>query len=261
MISTNPLEHEIALGPLSKVDRAKKHVNDLNWVIADYLAASPFKLRIRESINPDKRLVYVEAHPTIPENLALILGDAVHNLRTALDHLCFGMVGDKAKNPRGVGFPFVDRQESLSGAITTRQMHLAPENVLNELHALQPYPSGNKYLHAVKALDERDKHHFIVTVGTCLEFTVAELESLIGPGKVGHLPPMAKVSTVGDFLVHLEEGSVTDPSDKEADFQPPFTIGFGEGEPLVSQPVIPALKEMTSATEDAIFRLARAFVG
>jgi hypothetical protein len=172
------------------------------------------------------------------------------------------MVGDKAKNPAGVGFPFAKAGgQSLSGAITTRQMHLAPKEVIDEIHNLQPYPGGKLYLNAVKVLDERDKHHFIVTVGTAVMFTVAQLGSLVGRDKLSGLADHLHMSTVGDFIVNLEGAEVLESFDKETDFQPAFTIGFAEGEELNGMPVLPSLKNMVSVTEDAIFRLMTAFVG
>lgn len=259
MIASNPLELEIIQSPLLKVDRAKKHVNDLNQLVTEYLAAKPFRLRIKQSANPPERLIYVQTHPSLAEDLALIVGDAVHNLRTALDHLCYGMVGDKAKRPGGVGFPFAKDGKSLASTIATRQMNVAPEEVIHELHALKPYPGGNDHLYAVKALDERDKHHFIVTVGVAMEFTPTQFGSLVGPEKVAHLPPGMRFSGVGDFLVKMDQDSIIESFDQEADFQPPFTIGFGQEEPFGNLPIIPALKKMTAATEDAILRLASAF--
>lgn len=252
-------KRELLNGPLLKVERAKHHVLDLDRQVTDYLTTKPFQLRIRQSENPPQRLVYVEAKEPIPAHFALIIGDAVHNLRSALDHLCFGMVGDKAKNPSGVGFPFAKGgSQSLAGAITTRQMHLAPKEVIDEIHNLQPYEGGKLYLNAVKVLDERDKHHFIVTVGTALQFTVAQLEDLVGD-RIGHLPGHVEVSTVGDFVMPLDGSKPFEIFDKEANFQPPLTIGFAHGEALSGMPVIPSLNNMVKVTQDAIRELGAAF--
>jgi hypothetical protein len=109
-------------------------------------------------------------------------------------------------------------------------------------------------------MDERDKHHFILSTVYSIELTVPQLGTLIGQHHVAHLPPSAVVSTGGGFVITLGEKEATASFDKEADFQPPFSIGFGEGEAMVSSPVIPALKMMCEATEDAIIRLAAAYI-
>ena len=247
-------------GPLAKIERAKSHIGDLNGQISAYLSGGPFELRVRQSDNPPERLVYTETREPIPPTLSLILGDAVHNLRAALDHLCFAMVGSKAPNPKQVGFPFVEGPDSLASAIATRQMNVASKYVVDEIHALKPYPSGNKYLHAVKSVDERDKHHFIVTTGLGIEVSIAQLQQLVGPDRIEcDDPHHTFASTIGDFLVQLHLDAPVECFDKKADFQPQFTIGFGEGETLMSAPVIPALSEMAIHTEDAVHRLADAF--
>jgi hypothetical protein len=259
MAGSASLKHELLSGPLKKIERAKKHVNDLNRQITEYLAAEPLRLRIRQRDNPPSRLIYIDAKPAIPNDFPLIVGDAVHNLRSAIDHICWGMVGDKAKNPRSVGFPFVELEERLSSAIATRQMNVAPKNVVDEIHALQPYPSGNKYFHAVKALDERDKHHVLLIVGYGVELRLAEFSSLVGPERlIGfEIDETHRISSVGDFVMPLDPP--VEIFDREADFQPTFTIGFGDGEALVGLPLVSSLKAMTEATEDAVRRLAAAF--
>jgi hypothetical protein len=170
------------------------------------------------------------------------------------------MVADKTKVPERVGFPFARGPgQSLAGAITTRQMHLAPKEVGEAIHALKPYPGGNKYLHAVKALDERDKHHFILTVGVGVQFTVEQMGSLVGHDMVSHIPPQFNIASVGDFVVNLPEDSIIEVFDKKADFQPPLTVGFGQGQELANLPIMPSLSKMVSQTHDAMFRLASAF--
>ncbi|WP_016744351.1 hypothetical protein [Rhizorhabdus wittichii] len=254
------LKWELLRDPLAKINRAKKHITDLNGQITEYLADNPFELRIRQRSEPADRLIYVKAKPAIPNDFALIIGDAVHNLRTALDFICYSIASPKAPNRSKIGFPFVGRAENLAGAINTRQMNVAPKHVIDEIHALQPYPDGNKYLHAVKSMDERDKHHFIILVGYGIELTLEQLRVLVGPEQAAGVPAgVGKVSTLGDFIVILRGHGPVESFDRKADFQPPFFIGFGPTEALIGQQVIPALKAMVDAAEDAVYRIARAY--
>lgn len=126
MANSAKLKHQLLLGPLKKIERAKQHVNDLHRRVDEYVSSKPFQLRIRERSDPHDRLVYIEAQKPVPDDFALIVGDTVHNLRSGLDHLCWGMIGDKAAKPRQVGFPFVETAENLGSCIATRQMNIAP---------------------------------------------------------------------------------------------------------------------------------------
>jgi len=252
-------KHELLSGPLMKIERAKQHINDANRQVTEFLRKKPFELRVSEHRDPQRRIVYVKANQPIPSVITLILGDTVHNLRSALDQLCWGMVGSQAQTPKSVGFPFVERKDALGSAIATRQMNIAPEKVIKEIHALEPYPSGNKYLHAVKSLAETDKHRNVLVVGTGVEVTIPQLEALIHPHKT-ELPQNLIIAVVGDFVVNnLPPGAVVEPFDKKADIQPTFTIGFGHGEALESYPLVFALTEMAKSTETAVRALARAY--
>jgi hypothetical protein len=259
MAKNAKLKRELLHGPLLKIERAKQHVIDLNGKIADYIASNPFELRIGERKDSHSRIVYVKAKEPVPDAFALIVGDTVHNLRTALDFVCYGMVRDKAPKPDKVGFPFASRgAQGLTGAIATRQMQVAPKKVIDEIYSLQPYPTGNKVLYAVKAMAEREKHHFIVTVGRTMELTAHQLGILIGGHRVSNLDPRMRLATTGDMTVLMGEPSAAT-FDKKADFQPPFSVGFDQREALPNEPVIPALSQMVMVTEDAVRRLARAY--
>lgn len=246
--------------PLLKIERAKQHINDLNGKVAEFLSHSPFQLRIRQSSNPPQRFIFFQNNRRIPDEFSLIVGDAVHNLRTALDQLCFGIVGSKAKSTNSVGFPFAKDAERLESTIATRQMNIAPKEVVNEIHALQPYPSGNKYLHAVHDFDNRDKHHAILTVGLGVEMPISFLQELVAPNSFEwNGPTDAIVAAVGEFMIHLDIEGPVESFDKIADQQPLFTVGFGEGEALSGSPVIFALTEMAKATEGAVRRIAATY--
>ncbi len=257
MAGTSRRKHELVSGPLKKIKRAQQHINDLNREVTEFLSRKPFQLRVSEKRDPHRRIIYIKAKEPIPEIITMILGDAVHNLRSAIDQLAWGIVGSKAKKPRQVGFPFVETAEALSSAIATRQMNVAPEKVIEEIHLLQPYPSGNKYLHAVKSLDETDKHRNILIVATGLEISAQRLQEMIEPHKLP-VPMNVIISVVGDWSIDLTDTPPAATFDKEADFQPAFTIGFGQGEALESFPLIMALANMADATEAAVRRIAKA---
>jgi hypothetical protein len=138
-------------------------------------------------------------------------------------------------------------------------MHVAPKQVIDELHALQPYASGNTNLNAVKVLDERDKHHFVLTVAYSMQLRMDQLATLVGGELEPGLPPDMTIGTSGGFILSLEEAEADESFDKDADFQPSFNVGFGQGETLSGLPIVAVLKNMLVATEDAILRLTAAY--
>lgn len=69
-----------------KVERAKKHIADLQDIFGTFVKQHPHALHIDNDASSGLITVEVRFSEPLPASLALIIGDAVHNLRTALDH-------------------------------------------------------------------------------------------------------------------------------------------------------------------------------
>ena len=68
-----------------KVERAEKHFIELEVAIQAFLATEPY--RVIKKINPQVVCEISQAN-SVPDHIGAIIGDAVQNLRSALDHLC-----------------------------------------------------------------------------------------------------------------------------------------------------------------------------
>jgi len=89
----------------------------------------------------------VDAEPsqdTLPTDLALILGDGLQNLRSALDYLVFELViaadGDPAKLQT---FPICESSATFKDATRGRKFEGFPKEMIAEIEALQPYHAGD----------------------------------------------------------------------------------------------------------------------
>ena len=164
-----------------KIDRAKHHVSDLSRKITAFLAQDPFELVTRGDTNTGEITHSIIEQEPIPDELSLIIGDAIHNLRCSLDMTIFAMIGEIAPKPDLVQFPFCRRPESLDDEIKKRQIHLAGERVVDAIKALKPHPGGHGGLEAIHALDVRDKHKLILTTRSNALISGAEFNVLI-PG-------------------------------------------------------------------------------
>ena len=67
-----------------KVDRAAKHVVDLNEL---FRKNRPFAYVIQTNTQTGERSTFAKHDETVINQAAVICGDVVHNLRTALDHV------------------------------------------------------------------------------------------------------------------------------------------------------------------------------
>src|SRR5689334_16679790 len=76
-----------------KIERAKKHADDLKTEINTFWATEPYEIETQGNPKTGPGSYRIKGIPKpLPESIPLIIGDAAHNLRTALDHFACGAV-------------------------------------------------------------------------------------------------------------------------------------------------------------------------
>jgi hypothetical protein len=247
-----PTADELWFAPLRKIERAIHHINDLGKAIDAFLAEKPFKLMAHSK----RRAGWVEFRPKtnkpIPPQLSLIIGDAIHNLASALDVTLYGMAKDRAPTPEKIMFPFTkgSTPEALEGAINNGQVKFAGTNVAQAVRLLKPYQGGHPILSGIHALDVRDKHHLLILTGHVASLTGFEVEKLLegfkprttitGPGTLNFTTPQGQ--PILRISVRFVTRHMAD-SEKEANIQPAFNIAFGEGAAFRGRPGYPIAQQ------------------
>jgi hypothetical protein len=109
--------------------------------------------------------LYVEVigHPAA--DAAVVIGDAVHNLRCALDHMAVQIAteADPSIDTKQLYFPFAKTRDDLIGSLKG-VIKVAGRPILDViLDKIKPYerPDGNSVLYALSALDNDDKHNLL----------------------------------------------------------------------------------------------------
>jgi hypothetical protein len=77
---------------IAKVDRAKEHLRDLQRELRSFFASDPYVVATKVAPETRRLIYYVADVADPPVKLSMIVGDAIHNLRSALDHLAYGLV-------------------------------------------------------------------------------------------------------------------------------------------------------------------------
>ncbi len=97
-----------------KVKRANKHIEELHGVLTNFRVTNPYRVGRKTDTDTGEFIYYlIEAAP-VPHEIALIAGDVLQNLRSALDHLAWHLVVAANGNPSSKNsFPIMD-QEPLS---------------------------------------------------------------------------------------------------------------------------------------------------
>ena len=103
-----------------KLIRARQHIHDLNVQIQSYLSRNPYRLVLVTDLLEGRKCLQVECKQQVPDDFSLVTGDAIHNLRSALDVCIWSLVGTTAKNPDAVQYPFARKKESLQANIHKR---------------------------------------------------------------------------------------------------------------------------------------------
>jgi hypothetical protein len=155
----------------SKVARAKKHVNDLQAEVTQFLNTQPYKVSTKRDRQTRKLIYYVASVEPTPDNLPLIAGDAIQNLLSALDHLAYQIVccdtgQNPPPNPGQIYFPIGGISAKEYEAVKVRKIKGARKETLDAIDAIKPYRGGNDLLWSLHGLNNIDKHRLLITVGS-----------------------------------------------------------------------------------------------
>jgi len=142
-----------------KIERADYHITDVEGQFAAFIREKPHAVITERDPDSGRILVRMKLLKPFPTSLALVIGDAIHNLRTALDHLTWEAVGLNGTQNRYLQFPTggnrVDFEATCKGIKTPDQW------VKDAICALQAFPGGKpagNYFYEIAQMDNADKH-------------------------------------------------------------------------------------------------------
>jgi len=147
------------------VIRGVQHAAYLTQQCATFSAANPVRFVDRFHREEDRHLIFVEGRKP-PLYLGMILGEVVHDLRSAVDHLAWQLAlqqsGEEALSKRGVAmaiqFPIRDSREEFD---RHRALPYFSAAVVERIESFQPYhdnPDVLSPLAVVRDLSNTDKH-------------------------------------------------------------------------------------------------------
>jgi hypothetical protein len=247
-----------------KLDRAKQHVDDLEAAITAFHRTNPYPLVTEDDPQTGKRMVKIGRGPApIPDAIPLILGDAVHAIRTGLDYFAHAAVPVPTDQTL---FP-VPRQSRVPTprelkALVDGKVAGASKQLRQALYALQPYPGGHgEYIWLIHHLDAIDKHRLLLTIGTAYQsFGFDAAAMLRGISERTKDLPAVPIFLKPAERYPVQEGTPlfgADPEffEKDPDLKFTFQVAFGEPQILVGEPVVPTLRRLLDEVEGLLKRL------
>jgi hypothetical protein len=161
---------------LVKVKRAYQHILDLNREIAKFIPpeGSAYKIVPEDDLQTGERTFYLHILEEMPSEFSALIGDILHNLRSALDHLAWHLVSISPvkKKTKRVYFPIFET----SGEYHTGKMGKVQGMTglaINAIDAIEPYYRidgvsnriGNGiHLWWLHTMNIRDKHTLLIPV-------------------------------------------------------------------------------------------------
>jgi hypothetical protein len=235
-------------GPLLKIERADHHIRQLEEAFARYIRANLKAMR-GERDPKTGQFRYAQIGLPLPEVTALIIGDAVHNLRVSLDHAYWvvvenngGVWADKIK------FPFFGDRPSAEGSINGQPPSSRPSReVLDYIFGeVEPFPGGSLALYDLHKLDITDKHQLLLP--TKLALTVTDSAHVVMADPIGGPTIMVGPEDgAGGLIMSTNQPILRNyrgPIQYTGDLQSGLTILFGDG-PLGDQGVLETLRTLS----------------
>jgi hypothetical protein len=217
-------------GPKLKIERAERHIRDLQAAIDAFLARDPYPVHIEDDPEQGVRRVRVDIAAPVPHEVALIAGDAAHNLRSALDIMICDVGASLGDHSRKARFPFATNAHDFEAELQ-RKVKGFPPDILALIRGLKPYDGGDDALRALHRLDIIDKHQLIVPAADHIA---------LGASFPGEFGSARNYRTSGDrtsrVVFHL-------PLDRVRGQQVHVTLAitFGDGQPFHGEPMVPTL--------------------
>jgi len=151
-------------GSLLKVRRAKQHIADLEARSEMFFASNPSILSAVDDLEPGHRSIVARVGEPVPAEFALMLGDAIHNLRSSLDLLAWQIISPVAGvDEKQVGFPVGKNLEHFAKVIKSRQIEMTHRpDIVEAFLNTKAFDGGNDLLYGLHRLDIADKHKLVI---------------------------------------------------------------------------------------------------
>jgi len=239
-----------------KIRRAGHHVRELKAALETYCKSSFCRIGVDAATKDGAPAVRMERTRELPGEIPLMLGDAIHNLRSSLDLMACALVRSGGRQPtRFTRFPIELSREKFVATLDGGAIKAARPDLADFLvDTIRPYKGGDDALSNLNDLDLDERHKLIVPdIAVVALHNVAVKSEARGASKIGKL----EIGPHGVFRVDEALGRVEITSYQDASFQALFdaTSAYA-GQPIV--PTLHLLAQQVAGVVDSIQQAAEA---
>ena len=239
-----------------KLERAREHIQYLSDTVNAFYDRGPYRLVGNAEPGTGHWVVCIFVNEEPDARWGAIAGDAVHNLRSALDNLWHRLwhKPDTAAfwTARYDGFPVFKSLEQLESRF--RRVRKARERaIIDVLRRIAPYDGGNDGVGVLADLSNEDKHTcFMPALGAmkgtyAFWLSVGKARSKTVTLKHPGMCPIADGATVARLQVDIRGGIPVDVHSEVS-----FAVVFGQSPTFHGQPIVPLLAKLGQTTAEII---------
>jgi hypothetical protein len=250
-----------------KIERAKKHIRELDAEIRSFFAIKPYRIGTKRNPETRQLIYYVASVRETPTTMAAITGDVLQNLRGSLDHLAYQLVlvGSGTTPSAHIYFPIADDATKYE-RVRAKSVKGMRQSAIKAIDGIKPYKDGNDTLWRLHKLNNVDKHRLLITVGSAFRsvdlggYIFRQHKKVLESNPNFHrfasqVAPKAFFRD-GDRMFPLKAGDVLfidAPNagvDEELEFR--FDVAFGEPQIVEGESLLESLQNMADVVDQIV---------
>jgi hypothetical protein len=234
-----------------KIERANKHIADIDKRLLASSDTNGPSMHIYTKTG-EQFIYYGQSDNTLRSDIGLMVGDAIHNLKCALDIAYRETI--RSLSPDGYSasrtkFIVGDNRKHLESSLTKTAKVSANSPLFNFLvEHVKSYKGGDSDICAIHELDIDDKHHLLIPILTVVGIDGVELEN--EDGTIDHF-------TIAITRPNVYRARVSFGSKFKNHGKVRFQVTFREGTPTHNLEVVPTLLRFSKKTLQIVRTLQR----
>ncbi|HKM85862.1 MAG TPA: hypothetical protein VJW96_06605, partial [Terriglobales bacterium] len=228
-------------GARAKIERAIHHLQQLDIAVNKLWASESERISTYPpsyKMEGQHLIIFRARSAPVDPSLPLIVGDCIHNVRSALDHLVFQLAilnHSTVESASKTSFPVCLTHAEFKNATRNKIAPFISGVALAEIEKLQPYSTGDgkqDILWALSQLDIIDKHRLLIVTKSKVRPTRFTITNPSGEEATCYLPPHDwKPSEAGTELIRFDfSKSVLPPGKVKMKVETAMTVQIEETE-------------------------------
>lgn len=225
----------------AKIRRAREHMSALECLADRFMKSNPYQLGRRLEAQGRVHEYFFSKYTTPPDTFGLVVGDAIHNLRSALDHVAFALAQHGAEavgatmtreQAMRIQFPICDDPDDFKIQIRRKRLRYVKSSYKTLIERYQPYNLNRQHPErtvpkVLADLNNRDKHRLIAVLSSVIHWPKPSLPPGIDFPK-RHFPPVL----VWDAGAVVARFTFAEPQpDVDMNLVPDFSLAIDEAWP------------------------------